>query len=139
MTSHYLLLLLCASLSLQMRRPPPASVSDTTAADADDADDVDEYDDADDDYVTLVKGYIDAGTCDATSANTNCGDSATSYYNEFEYNGQRVIIANGIPDHTAESDALKSNPNTRCETWTYMSVPIDPTKVSFCHTIYLLN
>ena len=47
----------------------------------------------DDDYVTLVKGFIDAGTCTSTSANTNCGDSATSYYNEFEYNGQRVVIA----------------------------------------------
>jgi hypothetical protein len=85
----------------------------------------------DDDYVTLVKSFIDAGTCTSTLANTNCGDSATSYYNEFEYNGQRVVIASGIPDHIAETDAVKQNPNTRCETWTYMAVPIDPTKVSF--------
>jgi len=124
MSSHYLLLLLCATPSLQ-RGPPPSISSTTATATATEASDTGT---TDDDYVTLVKGYIDAGTCGEISTGTNCGDSGTSYYNEFEYNGQRVVIASGIPDHDAENDAVKSNPNTRCERWTYMSVPIDPTK-----------
>ena len=45
----------------------------------------------------------------------SCGDSADSYYAEFEYNGQRVVIINGIPDHDAENDQFTVNPNTRCE------------------------
>jgi len=83
---------------------------------------------ADDDYVTTVKGYIDAGTCDSVYTGTLCGTNATSYYSTFEYNGYRVVIANGIPDHEAETDALVSNPNTRCERWTYMVVPLSPTQ-----------
>merc|ERR1719309_985863 len=79
-------------------------------------------------YVTLVESYIDAGTCDSASANSVCGDDATSYYKEFEYNGQRVVISNGIPDHTAESDAVRPNENTRYEVWQFMSVPLNPTK-----------
>ena len=70
---------------------------------------------SDDSYVTTVKGYIDAGTCDSVYTGTLCGTNGTSYYNSFEYNGYRVIIASGIPDHDAENDALVSNPNTRCE------------------------
>jgi len=83
---------------------------------------------ADDDVVTTVKGYIDAGTCDSVSTGSTCGTNATSYYSSFEYNGYRVVIANGIPDHDAEEDALSSNPNTRCERWTYMKVPLNPTQ-----------
>ena len=49
------------------------------------------------------------------STGDSCGDSAESYYAEFEYNGQRVVINNGIPDHDAENDATNPNPNTRCE------------------------
>ena len=64
---------------------------------------------------TTVKGYIDAGTCDSVSTGTLCGTNATSYYSSFVYKGYRVVIANGIPDHDAEEDALVSNPNTRCE------------------------
>ena len=83
----------------------------------------------DDEYVALVKGYIDAGTCSSAEASTLCGDSATSYYHEFEYNGQKVVISSGVPDHTAETDALKPNPNTRCEIWQFMALPINPGKV----------
>ena len=65
--------------------------------------------------MSLVKSYIDAGTCGAVSTGSSCGDSAMSYYSEFEYNGQRVVINNGIPDHDAENDQFFVNPNVRCE------------------------
>ena len=86
---------------------------------------------ADDAYVTAAKALIDAGTCDAVSPNSICGTDATSYYKEFEYNGMRVILSSGVPDHDAESDQLVSNPNERCERWQYMEVPIDPAKVGY--------
>ena len=69
----------------------------------------------DDDYVTTVKGYIDAGTCDSVYTGTLCGTNGTSYYNSFEYNGYRVIISSSIPDHDAEEDAIVTIPNVRCE------------------------
>ena len=69
----------------------------------------------DDEVMSLVKSYIDAGTCGAVSTGSSCGDSAVSYYAEFEYNGQRVVINNGIPDHDAENDQFFVNPNVRCE------------------------
>merc|ERR1712058_49589 len=84
----------------------------------------------DDEVMSLVKSYIDAGTCGAISTGDSCGDSAVSYYAEFEYNGQRVVINNGIPDHDAENDQFFVNPNVRCERWTYMATPIDPSKSS---------
>ena len=34
----------------------------------------------DDDVATLVKSYINSGTCDSVDAGTSCGDSADSYY-----------------------------------------------------------
>ena len=67
------------------------------------------------DYEDLVKGYIDEGKCDSVTTGSSCGDNATSYYAEFEYNGRRVVIANGIPNHDAEHDQFKVNPSTRCE------------------------
>mgnify|MGYP007045163968 CR=1 FL=1 len=85
-----------------------------------------DVEDADDDVVTLVKSYIDSGTCGSVATGSSCGDSAESYYREFEYNGRRVVVANGIPDHEAEHDQYFVNPNTRCERWTYMSLPLSP-------------
>merc|ERR1712131_415363 len=82
----------------------------------------------DDDVVTLVKSYIDAGTCGEVTTGDSCGDSAESYYSEFEYNGRRVVIANGIPNHDAEHDQYFVNPNTRCERWTFMSLPLSPSQ-----------
>ena len=38
----------------------------------------------------------DAGTCDSVSSSTTCGDDASSYYEEFTYNGKRVIISNQV-------------------------------------------
>ena len=54
----------------------------------------------------------------------------TGYYNEFEYNGMRVVVSSGAPDHEAEHDQLKNNPNTRCERWQFMQVPLNPAKGS---------
>jgi len=118
--SAHLLLLLFTTLAVQLShvdaRGRPSSSSTTAETTEDDG------------YVSLVKGYIDDGTCSDTYTTTTCGEAATSYYNEFEYNGKRVVISNGIPDHPAENDALDPNPNERCEIWQFMSVPISPEK-----------
>ena len=70
-------------------------------------------------YATTVKALIDAGTCDSVSVTSNCGDDATGYYETFEYNGQRVIIVSGAPNHAAEETLFLSsgffNPNVRCK------------------------
>lgn len=85
----------------------------------------------DDALTRLVKGYIDAGTCTTNiQATSNCGEAATSYYREFEYNGKRVIIASQVPDHPAEHDMLMANPNQRCERWQFIQLPLNPTKGS---------
>jgi len=120
-----LVFLLCSVLVTQVihaRGPPLSSTTEETTEETTDETSVD------DEYVSLVKGYIDAGTCEETYTTTNCGDDASSYYTEFEYNGNRVVISSGVPDHPAENDALNPNPNTRCEIWQFMSVPIDPAK-----------
>ena len=66
-----------------------------------------------------MKALIDAGTCSSTTVTSNCGTNATGYYETFEYNGSRVIIVSGAPNHEAESELFIStgyfNPNTRCE------------------------
>merc|ERR1712131_439669 len=120
-----LLILGCTSCQ-RANRPPPTTTTTTYDDDYYDDDD-DSYDD-NDEIVSLVKSYIDAGTCDMVSTGSTCGDNATSYYYEFEYEDQRVVIVNGIPDHDAENDQLVDNTNTRCERWQFMTVPIDPSK-----------
>jgi len=93
----------------------------------------------DDEVTTRVKGFIDAGTCNAVSfgdySDTECGDSGTSYYKEFIYNNKRVQVSNNIPDHAAESDMIAPNPNIRCPGWQFIELPIDPEKgTSFTDT-----
>jgi len=74
-----------------------------------------------------VKALIDAGTCEDISSNSNCGDEATGYYQTFEYNGNRIVISSGAPDHDAEyGQANGGNPNTRCERWQYAILPLTP-------------
>ena len=68
-----------------------------------------------------VIALIDAGgSCADVDKNTNCGSAATGYYETFEYNGQRVIIVSGAPNHAAETEMFLSdgepNPNIRCKT-----------------------
>ena len=105
--NHFIILVLglasAAEFSQRKKGRPSTSVeSDTTTSDP-----------SGDAYMSLVKAYIDAGTCGEVSTGSLCGDEATSYYKEFEYLGERVIITNSIPDHEAETDAVQANPNTR--------------------------
>ena len=102
-----------------------AAVTTTTTAAA-----ANNNDDADDDVTTLVKSYIDSGSCAEVSTGARCGDSAESYYSEFQYNGRRIVVSSGIPDHEAEHDQFFVNPNTRCERWSYMSLPLSPGQAS---------
>jgi len=85
---------------------------------------------SEDAYVTQAKALIDAGTCGSVTASSVCGDDAAGYYNQFEYNGMLVVVSSGAPDHPAEHDQLVSNPNTRCERWQFMQVPLNPAKGS---------
>ena len=62
-----------------------------------------------------VAALIDAGTCEEISSNSNCGDEATGYYHTFEYQGSRIVISSGAPDHDAEYNQLSANPNSRCK------------------------
>merc|ERR1719499_480350 len=66
-------------------RRPGSAVSTSAFTEASSAATTDTNTSEDDSYVTLVKEYIDAGTCDSASANSICGDDATSYYQEFEF------------------------------------------------------
>merc|ERR1711915_110185 len=111
----FAIILNCAML-VELKRTKATTVATTAAASEDD------------EVITLVKSYIDSGTCDEMTTGDLCGDDAESYYAEFEYNGQRVVINNGIPDHDAENDATEPNPNTRCERWNFMALPIDPSQ-----------
>jgi len=106
---------------------------DDTGDETDDGSDDDSSGDSS--YAATVKALIDAGTCSSVSTNSNCGDDAEGYYETFEYNGNRVIIVSGAPDHEAESELFipqseggRFNPNVRCERWQYSVVPLNPTK-----------
>jgi len=63
-----------------------------------------------------VKALIDAGTCNSVTTTTTCGSSSnsSSYYETFVYNGYRVVLVTGVPNHNAEYGQIKVNPNTRC-------------------------
>jgi len=86
----------------------------------------------DSDYAIAVKALIDAGTCNDLTLTTDCEDEAVGYYESFEYNGQRVIISSGAPNHAAETDAYLggtlSNRFLRCNRWQYAVVPLNPVK-----------
>ena len=57
--------------------------------------------------VARVKGYIDSGTCNTvTFSETDCGDTASSYYKEVIYNNKRVVISNNV---SAVSHLIISN------------------------------
>ena len=86
-------------VSCRKSRPGPSSETTTQAAEettteavTNDAGEAD-----DDDVVSLVKSYIDSGTCNTvTFSETDCGDTASSYYKEVIYNNKRVIISNNV-------------------------------------------
>ena len=70
---------------------------------------------SDSELEATVTALIDAGTCASVSSNSNCGSNATGFYYSFEYNGSRIVISSGAPDHRAEYDQEVTNPNTRCK------------------------
>ena len=62
---------------------------------------------------------IDSGNTASVETDSDaCESSATSYYEEFEYSGYRVLITSGVPSHEAEEELLIEdgdfNPNRRC-------------------------
>jgi hypothetical protein len=40
---------------------------------------------------------------------------SSSYYETFTYNSYRVVIISGVPNHAAEYNQTKVNPNVRCK------------------------
>jgi len=85
---------------------------------------------SDSELEATVTALIDAGTCASVSSNSNCGSNATGFYYSFEYNGSRIVISSGAPDHRAEYDQEVTNPNTRCERWQYAILDLDPAVAS---------
>ena len=67
------------------------------------------------DMESTVKALIDAGTCNDVSANDDCADDAESYYHTFEYDGSRIVVSSGCPDHKAEWDQKGPISDKRCE------------------------
>lgn len=121
-------------------RPSSGSSTDAPATDAPatDAPSTDDSTDSttDSDYAVTVKALIDSGACAAiSSVEDECDTDATSYYETFTYNGKRVIISSGAPNHDAENGTMyvtggKLNPNRRCTRWQYVVVPENPTKAT---------
>ena len=93
----------------------PITTDDSSVDNSYDINDSDDSDNSSDSEMeATVKALIDAGTCEEISSNSNCGDDATGYYQTFEYNGNRIVVSSGAPDHDAEYDQTKPNPNSRC-------------------------
>jgi hypothetical protein len=61
---------------------------------------------------------------DSVETSSNCGDDATGYYEEYVTSDARYIIVSGAPAHDAEYDQEHANPNTRCERWQYVKLPL---------------
>ena len=74
---------------LSIFRGRPSSQETTSEAGVDTTTEADTTVEAEeeDDVVSLVKSYIDSGTCGSVTTGSSCGDSAESYYREFEYGG----------------------------------------------------
>jgi len=70
-----------------------------------------------------VKSLIDGGTCGRVATGCNCGDDARGFYHAFEYKGNTVVVVSGAPNHAAEHDPPRKNPNSRCERWQYAVLP----------------
>ena len=62
-----------------------------------------------------MRSLLDSGSCSRVSLGCNCGDAARGFYRTFAYKGSTVVVASGAPDHRAEHDAPRQNPNTRCK------------------------
>merc|ERR1712045_76268 len=60
----------------------------------------------------------------SVETSSNCGDAATGYYEEYVTADARYVIVSGAPAHDAEYDQEHANPNTRCERWQYVKLPL---------------
>lgn len=111
----------------------PATDAPATDAPADD-DNSDSDNSSDSEYAAIVKAAIDSNQCASISSESTCETNAISYYETFEYNGNRVIISSGAPSHAAETELYdpsgRLNPNRRCTRWQYAVVPLNPQKAS---------
>ena len=56
---------------------------------------------------------------------------AGSYYSEQQVDGDRLILANGLPNHSYESDAASPNPNKACEQRVALRLPLSPSLGSY--------
>lgn len=130
----YFHLVLLVTLSVASAIPGKKGQNNNNQEQDTEAEDEAEDTSSDSAYATTVKALIAAGECEAVSTTDNCEDSATGYYETFEYNStHRVIIVSGAPNHAAETDLFISeadggflNPNRRCEIWQYSVVPLNP-------------
>jgi len=61
---------------------------------------------------------------DSVETSSNCGDDASGYYEEYVTDDARYVIVSGAPEHDAEYDQEHANPNTRCERWQYVKLPL---------------
>ena len=68
-------------------------------------------------FATKVKALIDAKTCNTVKNLTICGTDSDSYsyYENFTYKNNRVIIISGVPNHKSEYSQTQPNPNKRCK------------------------
>ena len=69
-----------------------------------------------------TSGYV--FTTDDVETSSTCGDDATGYYEEYVTDDARYVIVSGAPAHEAEYDQEMANPNTRCERWQYVKLPL---------------
>jgi len=78
---------------------------------------------------------MSTGTCgrpaNADQCTGSCYGEVESVYIEYVENDYRYIIANGIPDHTANEGAERPNPNEACENFVYMMVPANATLTAY--------
>ena len=107
------LLLFATSVNARKTRPSGSTAAPTTTTAADDG---------------TSSGYgptIAALTStDSVETSSNCGDDAIGYYEEYVTDDARYVIVSGAPEHEAEFDQEKANPNTRCERWQYVKLPL---------------
>merc|ERR1712122_45445 len=69
-----------------------------------------------------TSGYV--FTTDDVETSSTCGDDATGYYEEYVTDDARYVIVSGAPSHEAEYDQEMANPDTRCERWQYVKLPL---------------
>ena len=68
-------------------------------------------------------------TCLAASprCSGNCDNNpGNSYYSEMVVGNTRTVLANGIPNHSYELDAVSPNPNKACEQRVALPLPLNP-------------